>query len=199
MSQPPLESSERASKTSIEPGSTVSVTPAGTTRSPVRDTVPARVVFAFRVPEPPAVKACVSVPDPTPFVTFRSWLPTLSPAGTVAVMLVAVTVPTAHDVPPTVTVAPVKFNPVIVMSVAPSFVPPDGLTEVTTGSPPGGTFTVYAAASVPACASGFVTLTSYVPAAIPDGTFAVSCNAVTNRTSVQRVGFGAVMISTFGM
>ncbi len=87
----------------------------------------------------------------------------------------------------------------MVMLVVPLLGPPVGLTDETTGSPTGAALTVYAPASVPACASGFVTRIAYVPAAIPDGTFAVNCNAVMNRTSVHRVGFGVVMISTFGM
>jgi len=72
-SQFPLVSSERASNLSIDPGSTVSVEPAGTTRSPVSSTVPASVVCpAGSVPDPPAVKPCVSAPVPVALVTATS-------------------------------------------------------------------------------------------------------------------------------
>ena len=57
-----------------------------------------------------------------------------APAGVSAVICVSVTVALVTAAPPTVTTAPVKFVPVIVIGVPPTVVPDVGLTAVIVGS-----------------------------------------------------------------
>src|SRR5215831_4173889 len=72
----------------------------------------------------------------------------------------------AAALPPKLTVAPArKPVPLIVTPVPPIVEPEPGDTPVTVG---GGATNVNAPASVPLCASGFVTLTSATPAACAD-------------------------------
>ena len=60
-------------------------------------------------------------------------------AGVVAVIVVAVTVPTVAAAPPTLTVAPVaKFVPVITIWIPPRVEPLAGLTALTVGAGAGG-------------------------------------------------------------
>ena len=57
-----------------------------------------------------------------------------APAGVSAVICVSVTVALVTAAPPTVTTAPVKFVPVMVIGVPPTVVPDVGLTAVIVGS-----------------------------------------------------------------
>ena len=57
-----------------------------------------------------------------------------APAGVSAVICVSVTVALVTATPPTVTTAPVKFVPVMVIGVPPTVVPEVGLTAVIVGS-----------------------------------------------------------------
>ncbi len=57
-----------------------------------------------------------------------------APAGVSAVIWVSVTVALVTATPPTVTTAPVKFVPVMVIGVPPTVVPEVGLTAVIVGS-----------------------------------------------------------------
>ena len=77
---------------------------------------------------------CVAaVTGPPAVVTTTFCAPTV-PIGVVAVITVALLVNMVALAPPTVTVAPVKFVPVIVIVVPPVAVTLDGLTLATVGA-----------------------------------------------------------------
>ena len=79
------------------------------------------------------MKPLASVPSTPPLLTTTSPTPAV-PAPVVAVICVAVTVPTVAATPLILTVgAPEKFVPVIVTAVPPAIVPCAGLIEVTVG------------------------------------------------------------------
>ena len=101
----------------------------------------------------------------------------------VAVIDVAVTVPTTAAVPPKVTVAPAwKFVPVIVTTVPPAAGPDAGEMPTGDGGGAGGVTYAKPFKSVDDCPSGFVTTTLTVPAAWA-GTVAEIDVAVTAPTT----------------
>ena len=80
---------------------------------------------AFEVAEPPTTTPAT--------VTTTFFMPSV-PAGINAVICVPVTVGLVTGLPPMVTVAPVKFVPVIVSGVPPEVGPDSGLIEAMLGS-----------------------------------------------------------------
>jgi len=78
------------------------------------------------------VNFVAAVTDPPAVVTTTFCAP--DPAGVVAVITVALLVNTVATEPPTVTAAPVKFVPTIVIVVPPASGPLDGLTLATVGA-----------------------------------------------------------------
>jgi len=78
------------------------------------------------------VNCVAAVTGPPAVVTTTFCAP--DPAGVVAVITVALLVNTVATEPPTVTAAPVKFVPTIVIVVPPASGPLDGLTLATVGA-----------------------------------------------------------------
>jgi hypothetical protein len=79
------------------------------------------------------VKAFVEFAVPKPVVTLTVCAPAV-PEGVTAVIEVAVLPDTVAGAPPTVTVAPVKFVPVIVIVVPPVAGPVEGETDAIVGT-----------------------------------------------------------------
>jgi len=103
------------------------------------------------------------------------------PAGINAVICVAVTVGLVTGLPPMVTVAPVKFVPVIVSGVPPEVGPEVGLIEAIVGSDA----LVYVnAPGLVAVPPGVVTATALAPAVAEAGVTAETCVGEINTSPV---------------
>jgi hypothetical protein len=118
------------------------------------------------------------VADPPTVVTTTSCDPTV-PAGVLAVMLVADATTLVAAAPPTVTVAPDRFVPVIRMLVLPDAGPLEGVTVLTVGK---ATYT-YPLAFVPVPPT-VVTVTGLAPAVALAGVTAVIFVPLTTVTDV---------------